>query len=163
MLHELHMPLFLGSPHLDAPWMLTNRLDIIRASCTGFTLDVQPTGWQSSRHPKQDSPWTSSLLARYWPDILNRIHPEHLACNYPHHPCVHILNMPKMRRCLAWSPCCLLHPVSPTPGCTLVLKHLAGCLYDIGHLAFISHPQLPTALTMVPCQSLNRLRPGRMI
>ena len=36
---------------------------------------------------------------------------------------------PEMTRGPAWCPCCLLHPGSPTPGCTLVKKHPTRCHY----------------------------------
>ena len=101
-------------------------------------------------------------MAKYHPGILNRIHCRCLAHNYPHHPGVHTLSMPEMIRGPAWCPYCLRYLGSPTPGRALVKKCPAGCAYSIGYLALISHPQLPVALTMALCQSLNRIRPGRM-
>ena len=138
---------------LDHPGILNNRSPCMSSPLVGIHLGIL----------KKYSPWMSSVLARYCPGILNRIHPGCLACNYPHHLGIHLLNVPEMVRRSAWCPCCLLYyRKSNTWTCTLVKKRPAGCPYSVGYLAFISHPQLPAALTMAPCQSLNRLRPGRM-
>ena len=73
-------------------------LGVVLASYTGFTQDIQPIGWKSSGHPKQDSPWMSSPCAKYHLGILNRIHPGCLAFNYPHHLGIYPLNAPEIIR-----------------------------------------------------------------